>query len=99
MRPLLSFWLFMAFSGTSWGCMHFNKDYKYEIKEGVKTAFLFHEGKSAHLIVKTELQTLNGPLPKELAWVMPFPSLPTKYEETEDAVFDELEKVIRPPEK
>lgn len=71
-------------------CLHFNKDYKTSIEEGRKIAFLFHDGKFAHMVVKTDVEVRKGRLPKRLAWVLPFPTLPTQYEEVDEKVFKEL---------
>jgi len=78
-------------------CLHFEKSYKYELKQGTEAAFLFHDGKYAHLIIKTDLSSPNGELPKVLAWVMPFPTMPIKYEEVDKAVFYELGSIAKPP--
>lgn len=72
------------------GCLHFNKKYTGVLKEGTKGVFLFHDGKNAHLVVRTDLKAIHGSLPEELAWVMPFPSLPSKYEEVSSEIFTEL---------
>jgi hypothetical protein len=76
------------------GCLHFDRSYSGILKEGTKGALLFHDGKSAHLVVRTELTASKGSLPDEIAWVMPFPSLPSKYEEVSPEVFKEVSKLI-----
>lgn len=87
----------LAAAPTAYACMHFGKDYEGKITEGAKVAFLFHDGKNAHLVLKTELTAEKGKLPPELAWVVPLPSKPSKYEEVDPAIFDELKALTAPP--
>ena len=82
-------------SSLAFGCLHFDIKYKYKIQEGTKAAFLFHDGTQAHLVVKTDLST-KARLPASRAWVMPFPALPTRYEETEPGGFEELGRITHP---
>jgi hypothetical protein len=84
-------------TSTAFACLHFAQDYKGHLKEGTKAAFLFHDGTNAHLVLKTDVRAEEGKLPPEIAWVLPFPSVPVKYEEVEPAVFDELSKLVAPP--
>lgn len=69
-------------------CLHYPKSYKSQLTEGMQEFFLFHDGKSAHMILRTELSA--NKFPKEIAWVLPFPSLPSKYEEVDGPLFQEL---------
>lgn len=72
----------------SWASLHFPLSYKDTITENKQEAFIFHDGKNAHLIIRTNLSAKQ--LPAEIAWVLPFPSLPTKYEEFDGKIFEEL---------
>lgn len=71
-------------------CLHFDQSYRTGITEGTKAVFLFHDGKNAHLVIRTDLKSEKGDLPAELAWVLPLPSVPSKYEEIDAGVFDDL---------
>ncbi len=95
----ITFIYFSLLSTSLHACLHFDKHYSGEIKEETKMAFLFQEGGNAHLILKTELRAIKGTLPNEIAWVMPFPALPSKYEEVEIGVFEELAKLTEPQSK
>ncbi len=87
---MMRLFLVLLLAPAAFGCLHFAQDYKGHLKEGTKVAFLFHDGKNAHLVLKTDIQADEGKLPPEVAWVLPFPSLPSKYEEVDAGVFDEL---------
>lgn len=76
-------------SSSALACLHWRGPAKFE--EGTKYVFLFHDGKNAHMVVKTELRVpeadQKAKLPSEIAWVLPLPSLPSSYEEIEPTVF------------
>jgi hypothetical protein len=97
MKPLLAAALLLAISfGTgrpAVACLHFAKDYKDTIVEGKKEALSFHDGRLAHLVLRTQLSAQKE-LPKEVTWVLPFPSLPKSYQEVDPAVFEELHRVV-----
>lgn len=69
-------------------CIHEPANYQSEVTEKTKEALLFHDGQNAHLIIKTNLQA-NDSLPTMLAWIIPLPSLPSRYEEASVALFEE----------
>jgi len=69
-------------------CLHFSKDYTGNLQEGLQEYFIYHDGENAHMIVRTEL--IANKFPKEIAWVLPFPTLPTKYQEDENVLFSEI---------
>jgi len=81
-------------------CLHFDRDYKYKIVEGTKHIFMFHDEKNAHLVVNTDVSVDStddhASLPSRLTWVMPFPSMPTKFEEVDSAIFQELGDLLQP---
>src|SRR4051812_22506483 len=89
--------LALLLSAPALACMHYRPDYKVE--EGTKHVFMFHDGKRAHLIINTDLKTDQQSLPDRLAWVLPFPVLPEKYEETDPAIFVELGNLLYPSPK
>ncbi len=62
---------------------------KYVVTEKTKEALVFHDGKNAHLIIQTQLQS-DKAMPSSLAWVIPLPSLPVRYEEADPELFKEL---------
>jgi hypothetical protein len=72
----------------TWACMggRFNSG---PIAEGTKDVFVFHDGKKAHMVIQTSLSAKK--FPPEIVWVLPFPSLPTKYEEIDGPIFEELD--------
>lgn len=80
------------YGSISYCCFHFPVEYKESLTEGKKEAFVFHDGQYAHLIIRTNM-TANV-FPNELAWVLPFPSLPVKYEEVDGRFFKELYGLI-----
>jgi hypothetical protein len=77
--PLL---LSLVTASNSWACLHAKVD-PYKIKMGTQHVFLFHDEKHAHLVVNADVEAKDGNLPDELAWVLPFPKMPLKYEEVE----------------
>lgn len=86
---------FLAFmtilSGTgSWACLHYQNSHQFELKEALQEVFLSHDGAEAHMVLRTRLNAQK--FPKELAWVIPFPSMPTKYEELDGPFFEELQR-------
>lgn len=75
-------------------CIHPPAGYKGEaVSEREKLAFLFHDGQNAHLVLRTVLAAKGG-LPETMAWVVPLPSLPSKYEEATAELFEELRELI-----
>ncbi len=79
---------FVLEKSNSWGCLHFPASYKSTLTEGKKEALIFHDGKNAHLVIRTQITAKK--MPAEIAWVLPFPSLPVKYGEVDAKVFEEL---------
>jgi len=75
------------------GCLYFAPSYKQTVTENLREFFVFHDEKNVHVILQTHLQA-SGKLPERLAWVIPFPSLPLKYEETDAKVFEELYGIL-----
>jgi hypothetical protein len=47
------------------------------------------------MVLRTELTAKK--FPEEIAWVLPFPSLPSKYEEVDGPLFQELARMISDP--
>lgn len=75
-------------------CIHPPSGYKgATVSEREKLAFLFHDGVNTHLVLRTVLAAKGG-LPEMMAWVVPLPSLPSKYEETSAELFEELRALI-----
>ncbi|HEX8236325.1 MAG TPA: DUF2330 domain-containing protein [Abditibacteriaceae bacterium] len=70
-------------------CLHAPLGYKDVVTEKTKEALVFHDGKNAHLIIKTELES-EGDLPPTMAWVIPLPSLPSSYKEERADLFEKL---------
>lgn len=93
MRALL---ICLLVTAPAFACLHYDKNFKYKIKEGTKAALLFHDGKNAHLVVRTDVSIDGkGKLPGTLSWVMPFPSLPSKYEEVSENIFTDIEQILQ----
>lgn len=77
----------------SHSCFYFDKAYKGKITEGQKDIFLFHDGENAHLVVQIILRSKK--FPAEIAWILPFPTLPSKYEEMNGPFFFELRSFFK----
>jgi hypothetical protein len=77
---------------TSDACLHYPQEYRGKLREGLQEAFLFHDGKDAHLVVRTNLNA--DKFPKEIAWVLPFPSLPSAYEEINGPFFERIKSLF-----
>jgi hypothetical protein len=82
--------LALLLPASAWACLHFDRNWKYEVKEGTQHAFLFHDGQQAHLVINADLSAPKGQLPPRLAWVLPFPAMPTAYRETAPDFFEQL---------
>lgn len=83
---------------------HFPASSRTQVAERGLRAFLFHDGQLAHLVAQAEVEAVapgrkGAALPRELAWVLPFPSLPTRYEEASSQIFSQLERLTRPAGK
>jgi hypothetical protein len=89
------FFIFFLTSQPIHPCIHKPVDYKGSVTETTKEAFIFHDGVNAHLIHKTTIKA-EGPLPSDLAWVIPIPSLPLSYEQLDGDIFHELFNLTRP---
>jgi hypothetical protein len=76
------------FSNSALACFHFPNNYQGRLQEGTQEVFMFHDGSDAHMVIRTQLQAKK--FPKEVAWVLPFPSLPSKYEEIKGIFFEEV---------
>jgi len=79
--------------GAASACIHPPKGHPGSLTEREKVAFLFHDGKNAHLVIRTKIASQSG-LPENMAWVIPVPALPSKYEEVSDELFRELAELI-----
>lgn len=87
---LCTWFLATTFPNAS-ACLHFPEEYPHKLKEGTKRALSFHDGKNAHRVLSTEISVEgDGKLPRKLAYVVPFPSLPIKFEEADAKLFTEL---------
>lgn len=86
--------LAIVFAGPLSACIHVPRTYTGTVTEKTKEALLFHDGSSAHLIIKTNLQAASGSLPDTMAWVIPLPSLPSHFEEANPAIFKEMFAVV-----
>jgi hypothetical protein len=78
---------------AAYSCLYFPPSYKSQITENLREFFLFHDEKNVHVVIQTHLKS-DGPLPERLAWVVPFPALPIKYEESDPALFEELYNLV-----
>lgn len=89
MKTLISLILAISFYTTSaFACLHFSNTYQSRMQEGLQEIFMFHDGTNAHMVVRTHLESKK--FPTEVAWVLPFPSLPKKYEEIKGIFFEEV---------
>lgn len=69
-------------------CLHYSNSDKIKITEGLQEFFVFHDGEKAHMILRTKLS--SNKFPKEIAWVLPFPTLPSAFKEVDGPLFQEL---------
>lgn len=83
--------ILLSFS-MAWSCLHFPRTYRGKLTEGLQQVFLFRDGNNAHMVIRTNLHA--DKFPKEIAWVLPFPSLPSKYEEVDGPFFEELYRIL-----
>lgn len=80
------------FSSSAFSCLHYPNTYQSRLQEGLQEIFMFHDGKNAHMVVRTNLKA--DKFPAEVAWVLPFPSLPSKYEEIKGILFHEVKSYL-----
>ena len=89
----------------AFACEHVPRAYKDIVHEKTKQALLFHDGENAHLVIKTSLESApksgegTANLPSFMAWVIPLPSLPSKYEEADPQLFEQLLEATKPSSK
>lgn len=98
MKIILLFFTLLAFTFQALACIHYpiRSGSSEVLKEGTKHVFMYHDGKKAHMIINTDLSlTGDGPAPDTIAWVLPFPSKPTKYKEVDAALFSELKDFLQ----
>lgn len=88
MKNYLLFIMIYLTGADSSACIHFPAENRFAIVEGLQEFLLFHDGKNAHMVLKTELSAEK--FPQEIAWVLPFPSLPSQYKEVDGPLFMEL---------
>jgi hypothetical protein len=86
--------LFLALHAAALACIHPPAGFPGRLTEREKAAFLFHDGENAHLVIRTSVATDGAALPERMAWVIPFPALPSKYEEVDGELFSELARLI-----
>ncbi len=83
---------FLLFSINSIACLYFKRDFDPKMfEEKEREAFMFHDGESANLIVKSAFQ---GKLPSELTWVLPLPSKPISFKEVNPEIFSNIRKIF-----
>lgn len=86
---------FVVTSSIALACLHYPVGLTEPLKEGTKHVFMYHDGKNAHMIINTDISINAGPRPETIAWVLPFPSKPSKYEEVDAALFAELKDLLK----
>jgi hypothetical protein len=74
------------------GCYFYPPGKKFSVVDGTEDVFLFHDKVNAHLVVRTTLRAKK--FPANFAWVLPLPSLPSKYEEIDGPFFQELSRLL-----
>jgi uncharacterized protein DUF2330 len=85
--------LLLSLHLAAFACIHPPAGFPGRVTEREKLAFLFHDGTNAHLVIRTTLASDSG-LPERMAWVIPVPALPSKYEEAPAELFSELARLI-----
>lgn len=75
-------------ASSGWGCFLFPRNYKINTVKESEDIFFSHDGENAHMVIRTTLRAEK--LPKEIAWVLPISSLPSKYEEIAGPFFNEV---------
>lgn len=97
MKQISLFFTSLITSSIAFACLHYPVGLTEPLKEGIKHVFLYHDGKKAHMIVNTDVSLNSGSRPETIAWVLPFPSKPSKYEEVDGAIFAELKDLLKKP--
>lgn len=89
MKLFINLLLLIVFAtSNSIACLHYPTSNKIKITEGLQEFFVFHDGENAHMILRTHVR--SSQFPKEIAWVLPFPTLPAAYKEVDGPLFQEL---------
>ena len=70
-------------------CLHYQDSYRGVLSDVRQDVFLYQQDEDAHMVVRTQLKA--NKFPREIAWVLPLPSMPSKYEEIDGPLFMELE--------
>ncbi len=83
-------------AGASQACIHVPTEYREAVTERTKQALLFHDGTNAHLVIGTQVAAAKK-LPEHFSWVLPLPSLPSRYAEADAFLFEELYRATEPP--
>ena len=104
MKKLLVIFMLCALGQMASACIHAprgEQHRRYAVTEKTKQALLFHDGENAHLVIKTSLEAASQSegtmsLPPFMAWVIPLPSLPSKYEEADSQLFKQLYEATEP---
>lgn len=85
-------------------CLHPESEFKYPIKAGAQRGLIYFDDGYQHMIVRPGymvegegLKVKNDAVEgfTSLAWVIPLPSLPDRYEEADEDIFGELEKFTK----
>ncbi|MFN3200553.1 MAG: DUF2330 domain-containing protein [Bradymonadia bacterium] len=84
-----------ATTGTAIACLHPGNPSVQLVETGQKALIMYADGRE-ELIIKVDYAGYAAPGP--LAWVVPTPSVPDHYAETDPALFDELHRLTQPPQ-
>ncbi|MDB5103015.1 MAG: hypothetical protein JWP91_704 [Fibrobacteres bacterium] len=84
-RPFLLL-LPLALITAGLACVHQPRDYPGRLGSKVQEWLYYREGGKVHLITNQRIAS-DRELPKEIAWVIPLPAVPTEYNEEKDNLF------------
>lgn len=90
-RVLLGMASLFILTPEVWGCYFFSKNSNAR-SERHEQAFLYHDGENAHMVIKSLFRGKKGL--SDMAWVIPFPSVPSKYIEVKGPFFLEMNSLI-----
>jgi len=78
-----------ALAAFSEACLHKPRAYPGELGSAIQEYLYYRSGSEIHLVMNQRVRA-SGPLPEEMAWVTPLPSVPSRYFVEEDSLFRKL---------
>ena len=82
--------VFSFFSSIVQACMHVPLGYGHEVTYATEEIFMYHDGRYAHMIIKSTIQVDAPDLPETIGWIIPVQSIPVDYKEADAQIFKSL---------